>query len=138
MGQFFSNSTDEHLKFYRTLDGINSINIGIISPIVTNPLSAQAIRIGNNGKIKRLQRFVETDDGLLYDFDNNTTLFLNKRDDGDIVISYIDNEANLSVNKIMEPQIREFFKPINFGDLSNEFDKIYDFVKLEELKINNE
>ena len=56
MGNLYS----EHLKLDRLIDNDNKIFLGIVSPKFSNPLSTQAIKIGHNGKIFRLEKLLET------------------------------------------------------------------------------
>lgn len=124
MGIFLSR---EYLKFDRVIDGENQIIIGIISKKEPNPFSSQAIQIGRNGNLKRLENFIQIQNCLIFEFESNTELTLSKREN-DIIIYYKDPNTQIIITKPMDIPIRKFFKPIQFGDLSYEFDKIYNFI----------
>lgn len=123
MGNFFSR---EYLTFDRVLDGENKIFIGIVSKIEPNPMSGQAIQIGSNGKLKRLEKFTETQNNLIFEFENSTVLTLMKRDK--CIIIHLQEPDTPNIIKIMDSTIRTFFNPIHFGEQSYEFDKIPDFI----------
>jgi len=127
MGIFFSN-INEHFIFERVIDGENLIYIGVLNGKKTNMLSTQGIRFGNNGKIKRLLKFNENKDSLNYEFEEDTSLSLIKRNNNFIIINYKDCISEINIIKPMESIIKDFYKPINFGS-SYEFDKICDFIK---------
>ena len=124
MGIFLSR---EYLKFDRVIDGENQIIIGIISKKEPNPFSSQAIQIGRNGNLKRLENFIQIQNCLIFEFESNTELTLSKREN-DIIIYFKDPDTQTIITKPMDIPIRKFFKPIQFGDLSYEFDKIYNFI----------
>ena len=117
----------ETLKCDRIIDAEEHIFIGIVSKHKNNPLSGQGIRIGFDGKIKRLENFIETPTNLIYEFENNSTLTLSKRDE-DIIINIKEPETNTNLTKSMDLFLRQMSKPINWSDESREFDKISNFV----------
>ncbi len=123
MGNFFSR---EYLKFDRLIDGENKISIGIVSKNQENSISGQAIQVGSNGKIKRLEKFTETQNSLIFEFEHNTVLSLIKRDK--CIIIHLKQPDTHELIKIMDSIIRTFFNPINFGEQSYEFDKIPGFI----------
>ena len=103
--------------------------MGIVSPKDSNPYSSQAIRIGLDGKLRRLESFTETSECLKYEFEADTVLTLSKRDK-DIVILIKEPETNIKIIKPMDLICREIFKPICWGNLGTELDKIPDFVRV--------
>ena len=84
-----------------------------------NSLSYQGIRWGQDGQIKRLVSFSKTDDGLIYNFEDNYKLTLNKINNK--IIYSFEYENNLVV-KEMPNIIIKSWKPISLT--STEFDKI--------------
>ena len=125
----------ETLKFDRLIDGEYQIIIGIVSKKEPNPYSSQAIIIGLHGKIKRLQSFEETNYYLKFEYESDTTLIFTKRNK-DIIIHIKEPENEINITKPMVSIYREFFKPIEFGELSIEYDKISNFIrpKFEDLQ----
>lgn len=125
----------EFLKFDRVIDGESQIFIGIVSKKEPNPYSTQAIRIGLNGELKRLESFEQTDNFLKFEYEGNTTLSLTKRDK-DIIINVKEPENEINIVKPMVSICREIFKPISFSDYSIEYDKIPGFIRpnLEDIK----
>ena len=125
----------ETLKFDRMIDGESQITIGIVSRKEPNPYPTQAIRIGLDGKLKRLESFEQADNFLKFEYEDNTTMSLTKRDK-DIIINVKEPEKEINIIKPMTSICREIFKPIVFDNLSLEYDKIYDFIrpKIEDLK----
>ena len=75
-------------KDYFTIDRLidadcdgKELKIGINGRVNRNNiLSHQGIRLGQDGKIKRLISFIKVDNGLLYNFEDNTRLTLTKND----------------------------------------------------------
>jgi len=132
MGNLIS---QEYLKCDRLIDAENVIYIGIVSEKNKNPLSTQAIRIGQDGKLKRLEKFTETNNSIIYEFENDTILSLSKREK-DIIINLKEPETDINLIKNMDQIVREIFKPIKFGNLSIEFDKIPKFIypSIEDIK----
>ena len=118
--------SQETLKFDRVIDGELQVFIGIVSKKNTNPYSSQAIRIGLNGELKRLESFEQTNNCLKFNYESNASLILTKRND-DVIINIKDRGINIV--KPMIPICREIFKPIKFGNLSTEYDKIPDFIR---------
>jgi hypothetical protein len=91
-----------------------------------NPYKAQVIRV-DHGPLKSLTSFVETNNSLIYEFEDNTTLKLMKRDN-DIVYHIKSGEINHTGN--MHPLVRKIWKTIHLK--SEELDKIEAFVKIKE------
>jgi hypothetical protein len=88
-----------------------------------NPYKSQVIRV-NNGPLKSLVSFTETQNSLIYNFEDNTKLQLTKREN-DIVyhIKTEDIEYTSNVN----PVVRNHWKTISLA--SEELDKIASFVR---------
>lgn len=118
----------ESLKFDRMIDGELQIMVGIVAKKEPNPYSSQAIVIGLGGKIKRLQSFEQTDNYLKFEYEGNTIMSLTKRNK-DIIINLKVPENEINITKPMASICREIFKPIGFGDLSIEYDKIPNFIR---------
>ena len=91
-----------------------------------NPYKTQVIRV-DHGPLKSLTSFVETNNSLIYEFEDNTTLKLMKRED-DIVYHIKNGEIDHTGN--MHPLVRKIWKTIHLK--SEEIDKIEAFVKIEE------
>lgn len=123
-----NNIVGESLKFDRMIDGESQIVVGIVSKKEPNPYSSQAIRIGLNGKLKRLESFEQTDNFLKFEYEGNTTMSLIKREK-DIIINVKDPLNGIIIIKPMASICREIFKPIEFSDLSIEYDKIPNFIR---------
>jgi hypothetical protein len=124
------NSFSEYFIFERLIDGENQIVIGILSSDKKNsknPYSSQGIKIGSNGQIKRLQNFIETQNSLIFEYEDNIVLTLTKRE-GNIIINLKQPDTK-TIIKPMDLVCRDFFKTIGFGDLSSEYDLIPDFIK---------
>lgn len=85
-----------------------------------NILSSQGIRWGQDGEIKRLVSFAKVDNGLIYNFEDNYRLTLNKTDKNKIIYSFEIN--NNVIVKEMTEIIRNSLKPISMS--STELDKI--------------
>lgn len=101
--------------------GIN----GKINP--NNILSRQGIRLGQDGKIKRLVSFIKADNGLVYNFEDNICLTLRKNDKNKIVYSF--EMPGKTIVKEMDDKVLGMYKTI--GVASTELDKI---VELKESK----
>ncbi len=84
----------------------------------TNPLSNQAIRLGDSDAY-RLQSFQSGTDSLTYTFEKGISLTLMKRRDS---IVYNLKTPNLDVTKEIYPGLVKMYKPI--GLASEELDKI--------------
>lgn len=126
----------EYLKQDRLIDGENKIYIGVVSPRPrTNPYSSQAIRIGDEGKLRRLEKFIETPNSLIFEYESNTSMVLSKREK-DVIINIKEPDTNTQVIKPMDSIVREIFKPIKWGNLASEYDKIPEFIrpKFEDIK----
>lgn len=125
----FNIPNNESLKQERLIDEENKIYIGIVSPKPhTNPYSSQAIRIGDFGKLYRLQKFIETSNSLIFEYESNTSMTLSKRDN-EIIVNINEHETNTHIIKPMDSIPREIYKPIHFGNLANEYDKIPEFIR---------
>ena len=126
MGNYFSS---ENLNFDRIIDEEYQIFIGIVSHKDPNPLSSQAIKIGLNGKIKRLEKFIETQNNLTFEFESGIVLTLTKRNN-EIIINLNDPNTETNIIKNMDKVIRLYYKSLNFGFFSFEFDKIQKFISI--------
>lgn len=95
-----------------------------------NPYKSQVIRV-NHGPLKYLTSFVETNNSLIYEFEDNTTLKLIKRED-DIVYHIKSSCGTGEINHTgnMHPLVRKIWKRIHLK--SEELDKIEAFVKIKE------
>lgn len=108
------------------------IEVGVCGAVgkEDNPYKMQVIRV-DHGPLKSLTSFVETHNSLIYEFEDNTTLKLIKKDN-DIVYHIksscgageIDHTGN------MHPLVRKIWKTIHLK--SEELDKIEAFVKIKE------
>lgn len=114
------------------------IEVGVCGAVgkEDNPYKTQVIRV-NNGSLKSLTSFVETNNSLIYEFEDNTTLKLIKKEN-DIVYHIKSTsgaggiEYTIEHTSNMHPLVRRMWKKISLK--SEELDKISDFVKFE----NNE
>lgn len=121
----------EYMVIERLIDGENQVTIGIVhQKDAQNPLSGQAIKVGLDGKLKRLEKFIETPNSLTYEFESNTVLTLSKRDK-DIIINLKEPDTQIHLIKPMDLIVRKISKPISWRTLSEDFDKIPDFVRPE-------
>jgi hypothetical protein len=125
MGNFIYR--EESIILERIIDTESLIIIGLVSEKQPNPYSAQAIRIGWDGKVKRLESFEETDNYLKFEYESNTTMTLTKRNK-DIIIHIKDPKNKINIVKTMSAISREVFTPIKLGKLSFEYDKIDNFI----------
>jgi len=119
-------STDNgFLKFDRILDAENQIYIGIGNQLPDKSKSLQVIRIGDyHTKYNRLIHFVEKENKLEYEFENNITMKLEKiRDEIHMDISDLNNNKNYS--KQIDPLIQKYFKKIKLSNTSDELDRIH-------------
>ncbi len=90
---------------------------------VNNPYKTQVIRV-NHGELKSLVSFTETNNSLIYDFEDHIKLQLTKRDDT-IIYHIITKDINYT--DTMHPIVREHWSPISLE--SKELDKIGAFIK---------
>jgi hypothetical protein len=88
-----------------------------------NPYKTQVIRV-NNGPLKSLVSFTETNNSLIYDFEDNVKLQLMKRDND--IVYHIKTEDIEYTNNI-HPVVRNHWKTISLA--SEELDKIATFVR---------
>ena len=95
-----------------------------------NILSHQGIRLGQDGDIKRLVSFVKFNNGLVYNFEDNTNLTLTKNEKNNKII-YSFQMPGKTVVKEMDNKILEAYKTI--GMSSSELDKIAE-LKASQLK----
>ena len=91
-----------------------------------NPYKTQVIRV-NNGPLKSLINFTETNNSLIYDFEDNIKLQLTKRED-DVVYHIKTNDIEYTSN--IHPIVRNHWKTISLK--SEELDKIATFVKIDQ------
>ncbi len=101
------------------------ISIGVCGTVgkEDNPYKKQVIRI-NNEPLKSLISFTETNNSLIYDFEDNVKLQLIKREND--IIYHIKTE-NIEHTSAVPNILRNHFKTISLA--SNELDKIADFYK---------
>ena len=101
------------------------IEVGVCGTVgkENNPYKAQVIRV-NNGQLKSLVNYTETNNSLIYDFEDNVKLQLTKRDN-DIIYHIKTEDIEHTIN--MHPFVRRAWKTISLK--SEELDKIADFVK---------
>ena len=124
MGNYMKSSNINDERFYREriLDGENKIYVGIGS-IIENK-SSEAIRIGDHTKkYNRLIQFTKNENELLYEFENDIILKLQKEDDN-IILDVCSKKDNIHIKKIMNPLIRKHYKKI----CVYEIDRIYNFI----------
>lgn len=86
-----------------------------------NILSKQGIRLGQDGDIKRLVSFVKVDNGLVYNFEDNTRLTMTKNDKTNKIM-YSFETPGKTIVKEMDDKIVSMYKTI--GMSSSELDKI--------------
>ena len=118
---------EEFIKLERIIDVESQTIIGLVSEKKPNPYSTQAIRIGLNGYIRRLESFEETNNYLKFNYESNITMTLTKRNK-DIIINIKDPKNKINIVKTMSAITREVFTPIKLGKLSFEYDKIDNFI----------
>ena len=117
----------ETLKTDRLIDAENNIYIGIVSKKQSNPYSSQAIRIGIDGKLKRLEKFIELDNNLIFEYEDNTTMTLSKKNN-DIIINVSEPNTSTNIIKPMDQITRKIYKDISWKTMSDEYDKIQNFI----------
>ncbi len=118
----------EYFQMDRLIDGENQITIGVLSKNSSNPYSSQGIKIGSYSKIRRLEKFIELPNNLIFEYETGITMTLSKKDK-DIIINIKEPETSTTIIKPIDQIIREMFKPIGWRTISDEYDKIYDFIK---------
>ena len=145
---------DYCLKFDRILDANNQIYVGIGTrkTEADKDKTLQVIRIGDyTNKYYRLINFVEKENKLKYEFENDITLTLTKKNIKDIRHKHVDSKnlndspilrneveeyqliqlklLDLNNNKVIsteiDPTIIKYYKPINM--VSVDLDKIHSF-----------
>jgi len=117
----------ETLKTDRLIDGEHQVIIGIVSKELPNPYSSQAIRIGLYGNIKRLEKFIQLPNTLIFDYEHGTNMTLSKKDNN-IIINIKEPDTSTNIIKPMDNIVREMFKPIKWRTMSEEYDIIHDFI----------
>lgn len=80
------------------------------------------------GKLYRLEKFIETPSSLIFEYESNTSMTLSKREK-DIIVNIKEPDTNTQIIKPMNSIVREIFKPIEWENLANEYDKIPGFIK---------
>lgn len=164
------NNQIEQTKYFikeKIIDGPDNIFIGIIlnntKPCINNQkshspceitqkpcsipakpcvkqYSYQGIKIGPNGKIKKLIKFTESEDCLIFEYETSTQMILRKIKSTlsesiinnpiqDIFLNINDPETNIIINKPMDKFYREIFTCFNYPNISDEYDKIFHFIK---------
>ena len=86
-----------------------------------NIISNQGIKLGEFSKIKRLNSFYKVDNGLVYNFEENTSLILTKKPETNKVM-FAFQTPEKTIVKEMNENILKNFKTI--GMSSSELDKI--------------
>jgi hypothetical protein len=110
------------LKLDRILDPENEIFIGI------GKSGTQVIRIGDyTHKYHKLLKFTKKEDILKYEFENDVTLILQKKENS-IYMNCIDMYSNKFIFKPIDPIVKKFFKPIHMPPCSNDLDAIGEFI----------
>lgn len=132
--QSFYGNFGETLKIDRLIDAEHNIYIGIVGKKQSNPYSSQAIRIGLDGKLRRLERFIELENNLIFEYEDNTLMTLSKKNN-EIIINVKEPETSTNIIKPMNQINRKVFKEIGLKTMSDEYDKIPNFVipKFEDL-----
>lgn len=123
---------NDSLKCKRIIDSNYNIYIGIVNKQLNNPLSTQAIKIGNDGKIKRLKKYIQSANSISYEFENDTILTLTRMNK-DILLNIKESDTQKYYIKSMSNIIRNKYKPIKMLNSSNELDEIYNFIKKIEI-----
>lgn len=142
MGNWFSEEdsddgfNNQFTIIERMVDSREHIFVGLVerNNKLTNPLSTQCIRRGMfNNKINRLMYFEELSYNLVYVFENNVHLTINKVFEiinGEkiqkIIVNYTDNE--ITISKEMNEIIRKTYKCMDWNKYTRELDKIYDLI----------
>lgn len=121
----------DRMKFERVLDGEEMLYIGIASSNLPNPLSSQVIRHGIFGKTRRLENFIEHENGMEYVYEDNVKLFVNKSKDGKVMLNYVSPCENTEIMKPMNETCVKVFKPIQFSTLSKEYDTLEKILGLK-------
>jgi hypothetical protein len=101
--------------------GGKNLSLGVNGNVKPNNiLSHQGIRWGHDGQIKRLVSFSKVDSGLIYNFEDNYRLTLNKTDKNKIIYSFqTDNDV---IVKEINERVITFWKPISMSSV--ELDRI--------------
>ena len=92
-----------------------------------NILSNQGIRLGQYGDIKRLISYIKTENGLVYNFEDNIRLTLTKKENNKILYTF--EMPGKIVVKEMDDQVVMMYKTI--GMSSTELDRIAELKKQE-------
>ena len=131
---FYDSFNYETLKKDRLIDAEHIIYIGIVEKKQSNPHSSQAIRIGTYGKLRRLERFIELDKNLIFEYEGNTVMTLSKKNDN-IIINIKEPETSTNIIKPMNQDCINVFRKIGWNTMSDEYDKIPNFIspKFEDL-----
>lgn len=104
----------------------NTIRVGVIgNSNPENPLSNQAIRLGNS-EAYRLQSFQDGKESLTYTFEKGVSLTLMKRRDS---IVYNLKTPEINVTREVYPGILKMYKPI--GMVSDELDKMEQLFQMK-------
>lgn len=111
------------MKFDRVLDGEEMLYIGIACSNLPNPISSQVIRHGVFGKMRRMENFIEMENGVEYIYEDNVKLSVSKnKNNGQIMLNYVSPSENVQIMKPMNETCVKVFKPIQFSTLSKEYD----------------
>jgi hypothetical protein len=102
---------------FNNIEG-NNINIGIFNLkndyTNTNPLKNQGIRIGSNSPILQLKNFIQTDQNLIYEFEDDVKLSVFKKNETDVYFNI--KTPILNVTNAMDPTVRKFYKNIGMHE----------------------
>ncbi len=109
----------------------STLHIGISGKVNPNNIfSHQGIRLGQNGKIRKLISCVKVNNGVILEFEDNIKLIIVKNDKKEII--YTLSKPEVQVTKEISQQILSIYKPI--GMSSTELDSIADIIKDKELQ----
>lgn len=98
------------------------LSIGInTNQVPLNLMSRQGIRLGEDGNIKHLVSFLKVNNGLVYNFEDNTNLTLTKNEKSN-KITYSFQTTGKTVVKEMDDSVINRFKTIGMD--SKELDSI--------------
>jgi hypothetical protein len=97
------------------------LSVGVINNVNSNSiLNYQGIRWGEDGQIKRLISSVKINNGLIYIFEDNYTLTLNRNDKNKIIYSF--HTENDVIVKELDDKVVKYWKRISLN--SSELDRI--------------
>ena len=125
---FLSDNMAHSLKFERLINLEPRVIIGVHGIYnQENPFGREQISFSENSKLKELKSFYETDNALIFEFEENSKLHFMK-DKNKIILRIVDLDTNIDITKEMCPGLRNFFRNPSF--CSPHFDKIENFIKI--------